>query len=491
MLAIDGEGRVVALNAEAERLYGWPREELLGRPLDVLVPERFRAAHPGHVASFAADPHRRPMGAGRELYGLRRDGSEFAVEIGLNPVETPRGRFVLASVVDITARRRSEENLRRSQKLEAIGVLAGGIAHDFNNILLGIVGHTELVLREPGLAAQAREDLDRVLKAAERGRQLVQRILLFSRSSEVMRVPLRLDRVVSEAAELLRASLPATIEIRLALDPATPTVLSDEIQIHQVLMNLATNSAHAMPSGGMIEVRLDPFAADADFVAGHAGTRAGPHARLTVSDGGTGMAPEVLERALEPFFTTKAPGQGTGLGLSVIHGIVRGHGGALDIASTAGRGTTVTLYLPAAAATAAAAEAAPEPVAARRRPRLLLVEDEAVLAAMQRRQLEHLGFDVVVHTSSLEALADFRARPEAFDLVITDDTMPRMTGSALAGEIARIRPELPILMVSGGDRTGPGNPPVPGVRKVLRKPHTLAELEAAIQEVMAAPRGDG
>jgi PAS domain S-box-containing protein len=483
MLAVDGDGIVVAANAEVERLFGWPREELIGRPIEVLVPARSRGVHPGHRTTFAREPSPRPMGAGRELFALRRDGSEFPVEIGLNPVTTGRGSFVLASIVDISARRRHEENLRRSQKLEAIGVLAGGIAHDFNNILLGIVGHTELAFREPGLSPQMRDDLERVLKAADRGRQLVQRILLFSRSSEVTRGPVRLDRVVREALDLLRASLPSTIEIRTALDPATPTVLSDEIQIHQVLMNLATNSAHAMSSGGALEVRLEPFVAGEEFAAAHPGTRTGPHARLVVSDTGAGMPPEILERALEPFFTTKAPGEGTGLGLSVIHGIVRSHSGAMEIASTVGRGTTVVLYLPAGDAEAAGGSA---PAALeRKRARVLFVEDEEILAVMQRRQLEHLGFEVTVHTSGVAALEDFRARPGHFDLVITDDTMPRLTGSALAGEIHRLRPELPILMVSGGDRTTPGSAPVPGVRKVLRKPHTLVELEQAIRDVMA------
>jgi CheY-like chemotaxis protein len=286
---------------------------------------------------------------------------------------------------------------------------------------------------------------------------------------------------VSEVVSLIRASLPSTIEIRTELDPAAPTVLADETQLHQVLMNLATNSAHAMPSGGTIRIGLHPRrAGDPSTAPGGPPT----HARITVSDTGDGMPPDVLEHALEPFFTTKAPGQGTGLGLSVVHGIVKNHGGNLEITSEPGRGTTITIDLPAWTPSGATDSHAPSAAEEPRRVRVLFVEDEPVLALMQRRQLEHLGFEVTVHTSSIEALADFRTRPEAFDLLITDDTMPRMTGSDLAQEMVRLRPDLPVLMVSGGDRTEPGKARPAGVRRVLRKPHTGAELERAIREVL-------
>lgn len=484
MLAVDESGQIVAVNRETERLFGWTRDELMGRSMDVLIPERFRGVHPGHRAGYFADPRTRPMGAGRELYALRRDGAEFPVEIGLNPVGAGDRRFVLATVVDITARRRLEENQRRSQKLEAIGTLAGGIAHDFNNILLGIVGHTELAMRDPGLGDESRSDLERVLKGAKRGRDLVRRILLFSRNTEITRAPLRLDRTVNEALKLLRASLPSTIEIRLELDPATPAVLSDETQIHQILMNLVTNSAHAMADGGTISIQVAPFEVTDEFARNHPAMEAGRQARITVRDTGAGMSAEVLEHALEPFFTTKPPGQGTGLGLSIIHGIVQAHRGALEIESVPGRGTTVALVLPAhEAAGAAPAERTPNR-APEHRTRILFVEDEEVLAQMQRRQLEHLGYEVTTHTSSLEALEDFRARPAAFDLLITDDTMPRMTGSALTKEVLGIRPDLPVLMVSGGDRGDARAAKRAGFRKVLRKPHTAKELEQAIREVL-------
>jgi hypothetical protein len=482
MLAVDERGAVVAANREVERLFGWRREELLGQSVEVLVPERFRGVHPAHRAAFLADPASRPMGAGRELYGRRRDGVEFPVEIGLNPVATARGRFVLASAVDISARRKIEEDLRRSQRLETIGILAGGIAHDFNNILLGIVGHTELVLREAGGSRQTREDLEQVLKAADRGRLLVQRILTFSRETKAARLSLRLESTLHEVVQLLRASLPSTVEIRTEVAADVPVVLADETQIHQVLMNLATNAAQAMPAGGAIEIRLSRLEVHPDRAQPR--LKPGTHARLTVTDTGAGMPPEVLEHALEPFFTTKPPGQGTGLGLSVVHGIVTAHGGSMEIASQPGLGTSVTIDLPAASGEGAPPAGAAQEEHGARRLRVLFVEDDQVLAGMQRRQLEHLGFEVTAHTSSLEALEAFRARPDAFDLLVTDDTMPRMTGSALAREILAIRPGLPVLMVSGGDRTEPGKERPPGVGRVLRKPHTARELERAIREVL-------
>jgi len=483
MLAVDESGLIVAANHEVERLFAWTREELVGRPIEVLVPKRLRGSHPAHRAAFASDARARPMGVGRELYAVRKDGTEFPVEIGLKPVRRAGQVVVLATVVDISARRALEENLRRSQKLEAVGVLAGGIAHDFNNILLGIVGHAELVLREARLGDQSREDLEQVLKAAERGRELVKRILLFSRDAEVSRKPLHLERALGEAIKLLRASLPSTIEIRAELDPATPVVMSDETQVHQILMNLGTNAAHAMTDGGTLTIRLEPFLATPDFTRTHPGSEPGPHARIIVSDTGEGMSAEVLERALEPFYTTKPPGQGTGLGLSIIHGLVRAHGGALEIASVPGGGTTVTITLPAGDAPAAVATLREVDTPARRL-RVLLVEDEPVLAVMQRRQLEHLGFEVTVHTSSVDALEDFRSRPQAFALLITDDTMPGMTGRALAREVLALRSDLPVLMVSGGDGSDPRTVEAIGIRKVLRKPHSAAELGRAISEVL-------
>ncbi|HVP38455.1 MAG TPA: PAS domain S-box protein [Candidatus Saccharimonadales bacterium] len=486
ILLADAAGTILYVNREILRLFDYRREDLLGRPVEMLVPARFRGQHPAFRKLYAHDATPRPMGAGRDLHGRRRDGSEVPVEIGLNPIRTERGTFVLSSVVDITGRRRIEAQLRQSQKMETMGMLAGGIAHDFNNVLHGIIGHAELARRAAGQDAELRQDLERILEAAERGRQLVQRISGFSRQGETLRVPTRLEGPVREAVRLLHASLPKDIEIRELLDPNAPTVLADETQIHQVVMNLATNSAHAMPEGGPLELGLGRFEVDAEFAKTHPDLRPGPHAQLSVTDGGEGMPAEVLARAQEPFFTTKPPGTGTGLGLSVVRGIVQGMGGALEIRSRPGQGTRVDIYLPAApAGPLPAAPGAPDRAAGA--PSVLLVEDERDLAIMLRRQLEELGYPTMVFTSSLEALAEFQAHPGRYDVLMTDNSMIRMSGLMLAAEIRRIRPDLPVILVSGAaSALEPEALEASGVTRVLPKPCTSREMEQALRAVLPA-----
>lgn len=488
MLAVDAEGRILLANREGERLLGYEAGGLVGLAVDELVPERFRARHPVSRAGFFSQPSTRAMGAGRDLFALRRDGSEIPVEIGLNPVRSGESLVVIATIVDITARlraerlaREAEERERQSRKLESLGTLAGGIAHDFNNVLLAIVGYTELVERRSAGDPTVQEDLAQVLRAADRGRQLVERILAFSRQRDLTRTPVRVDKVVREALELLRASLPSTIEIRPAIDERTPLVLADETQVHQVLLNLATNSAHAMPEGGTLEVSVGPVLVDEELVRRHPDLKPGLHVRVRVQDSGAGMPAEVRERIFEPFFTTKPVGKGTGLGLSVVLGIVRGFEGVVGVESEPGRGTRVDVWLPAHVAPAASASVA-DPAAEESGGRhVLFVDDEEGLALLERRQLQALGYRVTIHTSSLAALEDFRRRPHAFDALVTDNTMPRLTGLALAAEITRIRPGLPVLMVSGyAENADADLLRASGVRATLRKPHTARELDQAL-----------
>jgi PAS domain S-box-containing protein len=353
LLMTDATGAIVLVNREVERLFGYPREELLGRTVDVLVPERFRRAHAGLRGGFVADPGVRTMGAGRDLHGLRKDGTEIPVEIGLTPVATDEGMFVLASIVDISARqradaerRRLEEELQHAQKLEAVGTMAGGIAHDFNNILFAIVGYAELVGKAK-TRQQAARDLAELVQAATRGRELIERILVFSRKGPMERRPLELGPTVAEAVKRLRVTLPAAIEVRSRVHPGAPRILGDATSVHQVLMNLASNAAHAMPGGGVLEIAVEPRNLTDGAVHRHPGLHEGPYTVLVVRDTGTGIDGATKGRVFEPFFTTKPRGSGTGLGLSIVDTIVRRHGGAIDLESEPGRGTTVTCFFPA------------------------------------------------------------------------------------------------------------------------------------------------
>ena len=394
LLMVDRDGRIVLVNREILRLFGYAREELLGQSVDLLVPARYRARHPTFRAAFHDAPQTRAMGSGRDLYGLRKDGSEVPIEIGLNPIETPDGLYVLSSVVDISARQRAErerhdleEQLRQAQKMESLGRLAGGVAHDFNNLLGAIIGFAELVQEAVANQPQVRDDIASLLKSAQRGKEVVERILLFSRRNTVQLRPLDLARVVLDAEKLLRVSLPAGVDIRVHLPGPPCPVHADANSLHQVIMNLATNAAQAMPQGGRIDLALDALEAGDSAARTRAGLREMPYARLTLRDTGIGMDADTLSRAFEPFFTTKPPGHGTGLGLSIVHTIVRTHGGTIWLESEPGRGTTATCMLPLREAGVPAEAAEPVVLPAGHGERILLVDDEPLL--LEVSQVEH------------------------------------------------------------------------------------------------------
>jgi two-component system, cell cycle sensor histidine kinase and response regulator CckA len=433
-------------------------------------------------------------------------------------VQMAQGMVTFATVLDVTARLELEKASRQSQKLESLGTLAGGVAHEFNNILSNIVGHTELTRLNHGDTET--RDLEQVMNAAERGRQLVQRILWFSHGRDVERAPVDLPRIVREASTLVRASTPSNIELRLELDPETPFVVCDEIELHMVVINLCSNARQAMPDGGVLTVNLDRFLPGETWRTRHGGLPEGPLTRLRVSDTGMGMPPDVLERIFEPFFTTKPIGQGTGLGLSMVHGIVRELGGVIEVDSREGHGTRFTLVFPSApvaaqaaavaptAATAglaqgstprsaaaptgsaaraarSAATASPRQAGGRAPARILLVEDEDTLGRMQKRLLESMGYEVTLHLVSPEALEDFQSRPDAFDMLVTDNTMPRMSGLHLTAEVHKVRPDLPVLMISGlVDRADEDELRALGIDGMLRKPHTSQQLDDAIRAIL-------
>ena len=382
-----------------------------------------------------------------------------------------------------------ERQLQQAQKMEAIGTLAGGIAHDFNNILSAILGYTELALFNVENGSALRKKLEAVLTAGHRAKELVQQILAFSRQTDDERKPVQLHLIVNEALKLLRASLPSTIEIRQEISKNGDTILGNATQIHQIVMNLCTNAHHAMAEkGGILDVSLSSVAVHGDNHNAYGELNPGNYVRLSISDTGHGMSPSTLERIFEPYYTTKEKGVGTGLGLSVVHGIVKRNGGAIVVESLLGKGSTFHVLLPELEKFAKLTKHGSK-VSIRGSERILLVDDEATLVDLGKEMLSNLGYTVECRTSSVEALEAFRSNPAGFDLVLTDLTMPNMTGDKLASALLDIRPDVPILICTGfNDQLKDSQIHRLGIREVLFKPLVLEELGSAIRRTLDQQR---
>jgi signal transduction histidine kinase/ActR/RegA family two-component response regulator len=380
----------------------------------------------------------------------------------------------------------SERQLQQVLKIQAIGTLAGGIAHDFNNILFPIVGFTELTMDEVPEDSSAHKNLEEILKSANRAKDLVQQILTFSRQSGHERKPIKIQYIIKEALKLLRASIPATIEIVHELDENYGAISGDAIQIHQIIMNLCTNAYQAMQeTGGKLEVRLAEV--DINYVEAIeiTGLTPGRYLQLTVKDEGCGMEPAILDRIFEPYYTTKAPGQGAGLGLSVIHGMVKNHGGDITVSSTPGKGSAFHVFLPLIDEIDEETKTNSFSEAAGGNEHILLVDDEEQIVALMQQMLENLGYRVTARTDGQEALKVFAQHPEEFDLVITDMTMPHITGDRLAQKLIGIKPDIPIILCTGFNETITEEKALSrGIQKFIMKPVVKSELASAIRAVL-------
>ena len=391
----------------------------------------------------------------------------------------------IESIRDITDQKKLQIQLRQAQKMEAIGTLAGGIAHDFNNILSSVIGYTEMALEEADAGGRLRSYLDQIHRAGERAKDLVQQILAFSRKQEQARKPVLVGPIIQEGIKMLRSSLPSTVQITRRIAQAPFMILSEPAAIHQILMNLCTNAAHAMrEKGGILDIQLTQVKVDLDREMYPFNLAAGNYVKLTVSDTGHGIDASVMERVFDPFFTTKGPGEGTGLGLSVVYGIVRDHGGAIDIASEVGKGTTFSVYFPLEEMEMPLQEHAPERIPGGSE-RILFVDDEAALVELGDIMLTSLGYHVTSRTSSIEALELFRARPHDFDLVITDMTMPNMRGNDLARKLLKIRPDIPIIVCTGfSEMITEEKAKALGIRRLVMKPIFTKDIARVIREVL-------
>lgn len=418
-----------------------------------------------------------------ETVARRKSGETFPVEIRIREMEYSGRDVRMAAIRDLSGRKRMEQRLAQSQKLEAIGTLAGGIAHDFNNILSAIIGYCELASLEAQDGSKIKKYLGEMLKAGNRAKDLVQQILTFARKSIEEKEAIQVSAIVSEALKLLRASLPTSITINKSLN-SNAKVLSDTTKIHQILMNLCTNAGKAMKDGGTLTVTLNEEYLDQDFISRHFGYTTGVHLKLTVKDTGIGIPPDDITKIFDPFFTTRPKEEGTGLGLSVVHGIVRDCHGLITVWSELGKGSEFSVYLPVVEDTAAQHTHLVADLPGGNE-RVLLVDDETMLVEMMRGLLTKLGYSVTGFTNPVEALHSFTREPEKFDLLISDMTMPIMSGDLLAKEVLAIRSDLPIILYTGfTDKISEDEALESGIKRFMMKPVEIQKLAPTIREVL-------
>ena len=479
VFSLSPEGTIAMLSPAFETITGMPAADWIGRPFpELLHPEDAPRAAEQLRASLAGRPVEAPP------LRIRTKAGWSLADIRTAPrIEDGRMTGVFGIARDVSERVGLEEQLRQSQKMQALGTLAGGIAHDFNNILTAINSNAELAIEETGATGPAQGSLLEIRKAGQRAKGLVRQILIFSRRQETRREVIDLAPVVEEALRLLRASLPKTIAITTHVAHGLPPVSADATQIHQIVMNLGTNAGYAMGERGSLTVDLARLAFAADSPTPSVNLKAGMYVRLTVADTGTGMSRETLERIFEPFFTTKGSA-GTGLGLSVVHGIMRDHEGAITVESELRKGTAFHLYFPAAAAPRAAAGPTVAPRAHGAGQHILLVDDEEALVLVTAKILRRLGYRCTGFVSSVEALAAFRATPREFDALITDLSMPEMNGVDLMREIRSIRADIPVAFASGTPAEDERAREA-GAVVHIHKPATIDEIAEAVGRLVA------
>ncbi len=485
------DGTIVYSNPRFEEMFGYKEGEMLGKHVSIL--NHPDAKDPREKANYILNVLAEEGCWKDEIQNIKKDGTSFWSNSSVAVFEHSKyGQAMVVVQSDITQRKNSEaektsleSQLLQARKMEAIGTLSGGIAHDFNNILSAILGYAEMVDDETPAHSKTKNDIGEVLKAGKRAKELVRHILAFSRKSDQALVPVPLHQVTKEAIQLLRASIPATIEINHQIDYSCGTVLADATQIHQVVMNLCTNAAQAMDEkGGRLDLTLSCVALSAGDLQHEPSLLPGSYIKLIVQDDGPGISPEHLDLVFDPYFTTKGVGKGTGMGLAVVHGIVKSLGGMIAVSSTLGQGASFSMYLPEIKEKSAtvSVENITLPTG---NERILIVDDEVSVMEVTRRMLARLEYQVTGETDSQAALALIQSEPDAFDLIISDQTMPNLTGDELAQKIMAVRRDLPVIICSGySSKMNDEKAYIAGISAYLLKPVESSVLATTVREVL-------
>ncbi len=483
VIATDFDGKILYWNPYSEKLYGWKKSEVTGLGLrDLVIPEeKIKNAVRIH------NEIREGKSWSGEVSFQKRSGSIFPALLTASPVYNEHGEITggISIIIDLTEKKKLEAQLQQTQKMEGIGTLAGGIAHDFNNILAPIILHSQMLLEDISPDNPMQTSIKEIYKAAERARDLVKQILTFARKKKDSRIILRTSLIIKEAVKFLRSTIPTTVDIRYESNTDHDTIYANPTQINQIIMNLCTNAAHSMKeNGGVIHIILGNIDIKKDRKNGITDLKKGQYLTLTVRDSGAGIAPGILNKIFEPYFTTKKSGEGTGLGLAIIHGIIKNYGGDINVESEPGKGTTFTVYLPLVDEPSIIQEETKAELP-KGSEHILFVDDEKAAVSAMEKILIRLGYNTTATTSSLEALEIFRKNPESFDLIITDMTMPDMTGKKLAEEIRFIKPDIPVILCTGfSDQINEEEAQQAGINEFMFKPINMNDIAFAIRKVL-------